>query len=174
MSFYIPAEALASDVGQAVIDYAVGATPVKGAGIISSIWALIRGQAEANSDTVAFNKGMEIAAVGDTLDLFNLYYVSSIKDEYGVEKEHDFSVYPSFKVTGRSQESTQKCVDNFNENFGEGGDFKGEGKDLGFDGSLTIEKLLDDFPIVVERVNSWKKAADLVDIDLNEATSIQE
>lgn len=53
-----------------------------------SICALMRGKAEANSDTEAFNKG--IAAVGDTLDLFNLFYVSSVREEYGKETEHNF------------------------------------------------------------------------------------
>ena len=164
-------EALASDVGQAVIDYAVGATPVKGAGIISSIWALIRGQAEANSDTEAFNKGIEIAAVGDTLDLFNLFYVSSVKEEYGRETEHNYSIYPTYRTTNSSEESTQECIDNFNENFGKEGRFNNILKIEQFGGTLSVEQLINEFPEVTEIVGKWRDAAILNTIDVNEATT---
>lgn len=151
---------LETNIGQAIIDYSIGAIPVKGAGIISSVWAVVRGQAEVNSETVAFNIGMDIKEIGHTLDLFNLYYVSSVKEEHGKETEHNFSIYPSFGDEDSFIESTQECIDNFNRNFGDGGKLKDLGKDIGTDAALTIEELQDDFPKVMEMVRKWGDVCD--------------
>lgn len=104
-----------------------------------------------------FDKGNEIRRNGIVMDLFQLIYVSAIKVDNGKQVELTFSIYPSYYSSESSMESTQQCIENFNENIGYKGRYYEYGKQLGWTGELSLDRLFNDYAEIAELIDElWR------------------
>ena len=149
---------------------------IPGESVFSALQSIVSTAAEVHTQERVFKNAETIASFGVTLNLFNLFYVSSITELEGkIKPEYDFIIYPSFRSDQkvRAQLSTQECIDIFNVNFGDNGVFNDAFKDIALDEPLTMKDFQENIDEIVNMVEKWGSYSRVNGISLDEATEQQ-
>lgn len=87
-----------------------------------------------------YKKAEYMQSIGKVVQIFNLFYVSSVVEEEGKKniKTQNCGIFPRYRIDDPEKLPTSECIENFNINFSKGGYFEEYAKEMKYDESNPI------------------------------------
>ena len=87
-----------------------------------------------------YKKAEYMQSIGKVVQIFNLFYVSSVVEEDGKKdvKTQNCGIFPRYRIDDPENLPTSECIENFNINFSKGGYFEKYAKEMKYDESNPI------------------------------------
>ena len=87
-----------------------------------------------------YKKAEYMQSIGNVVQIFNLFYVSSVVEEEGKKniKTQNCGIFPRYRIDDPEKLPTSEYIENFNINFSKGGYFEEYAKKMKYDESNPI------------------------------------
>lgn len=92
----------------------------------------------ADNQVKILERAKKIEALGEVLDIFNMYCVVSLIREEGEAEEYNYRIYSTYRSDRKDEGMTKECIKNFNENLSKGGNCEQCAEKIGYDENNPI------------------------------------